>query len=305
GNCASADAGVQSQQQLGRLTVGPVDAEAPAEAVGLAADRGAMLSDLRDVIGAPVLGPSRSDAPAVFRLDEFDPSPIRKCLLRRIDDLDNVALGTAAGELRDGPPHVGNIAPKVREQNHLGERGGRKIRRQARTLIAIHHDGLGDPLDDIAAAGRAHQAWNSDALAAFNQDLSKSKRDHERPIQFAVARERRGKIHRRRTIGPDPDRMRRFPFLLAHIKMVVARRPPPIDSRGGLTGNKAAVLPEILARSSAAAAVQTVDHSRRDATRFENKPRHAGCERAAFAGRSGDRSTVLIYALWRARMWRR
>jgi hypothetical protein len=91
--------------------------------------------------------------------------------------------------------------------------------------------------------------------------------------------------------------MRRFPFLLAHVKMIVARRTPPIDSRGRLAGNKAAVLPEILARSGAATAVQTVDHRRRHATRFENKPWHAGRERTAFAGRSGDRRTVLVDAL--------
>src|SRR6516164_11593611 len=104
-----------------------MDAETPAEPVGLAADCGAVLCDLRDVIGAPVLRPSRSDTSAVFRLDEFDPPPIRKCLLRRIDDLHNMAVGTISGELRDGPPHLGNIAPEVREQNHLGEWGGREI----------------------------------------------------------------------------------------------------------------------------------------------------------------------------------
>jgi hypothetical protein len=42
--------------------------------------------------------------------------------------------------------------------------------------------------------------------------------------------------------------MRGFPFLLPHVKMVVARRAPPIDPRSRLAGNKAAVLPEILAR---------------------------------------------------------
>jgi len=36
----------------------------------------------------------------------------------------------------------------------------------------------------------------------------------------------------------------------------------------------------------------------RHATRFENKPRHACCERTAFAGRAGDRRTVRVYALW-------
>ena len=49
-----------------------MDAETPAEPVGFAADCGAVLRDLRDVIGAPVFRPSRSDTSTVFRLDEFD-----------------------------------------------------------------------------------------------------------------------------------------------------------------------------------------------------------------------------------------
>src|SRR4029077_13392144 len=62
-----------------------------------------------------------------------------------------------------------------------------------------------------------------------------------------------------------------------------------------------AVLPEILAGPSAATSVQAVNHRGRHATRFEDKPRHAGCERATFAGRSGDRRTVLAFALGRSR----
>jgi hypothetical protein len=96
--------------------------------------------------------------------------------------------------------------------------------------------------------------------------------------------------------------MRGFPFLLAHIKMVIPRGPPPIDSGGGLAGNKATVLPEILTRSGAPPPMQTVDHCRRHAPRFENKSRHAGSERAAFAGRSTYRHSVLIRALAHARL---
>src|SRR5262249_59045714 len=139
---AGASGGVKGQQKLARRRVGPVYAEPPAEPVGLAADCGAVLRDLFAIIGAPVLGPPRSDASAVFRLDKFDPTPIGKCLLRRIDDLHYVSSGAAAGELRDGSPQIGNIAPQVREHNDLGKRGGREIRRQARTLVPIHLHGL-------------------------------------------------------------------------------------------------------------------------------------------------------------------
>ena len=109
--CTGADAGVQSEEKLGRRSVGAMDAKAPPEPVALAANGGTVLGDLRGVIGPPILGPSRSDASAVFRLDEFDPSPIGKRLLRRIHDLDNMALGTVAGELGDRAAHVGDITP--------------------------------------------------------------------------------------------------------------------------------------------------------------------------------------------------
>ena len=72
-----------------------------------------------------------------------------------------------------------------------------------------------------------------------------------------------GELHRGRTVGPDPDRVRGFPFALAHIEMIVARRAPPVDVLRRLAGHEVAVLPEILAGAGAAAAVQAVNDGRR------------------------------------------
>jgi hypothetical protein len=157
-------------------------------------------------------------------------------------------------------------------------------------------------LDNVPTAARAHQSWNSDALAAFDQDLGEGESNEQRPVQLAVASQRRGEMHRGRPIGPDPDCMRRLPFLLAHIKMVVARRAPPVHPRSGLARDKAAILPEILARTGAPPAMQAMDHRCRHAPGFENEARHAGGERTAFAGRSGDDCAVSILARRRARM---
>jgi hypothetical protein len=99
-----------------------MDAETPTKSISLAPDCGAVLRDLRGVIGAPALCAAGGDASAVFGLDEFDPAPIGECLLGRIDDLHDMAMSTAAGELSDDLPHVGDLAPQVRKQNHLGER---------------------------------------------------------------------------------------------------------------------------------------------------------------------------------------
>ena len=53
--------------------------------------------------------------------------------------------------------------------------GGRLVR-----SLAIVHDRLRHALDDIAAAGRAHQAGNADALAAFDQNFGERQRHDQR-----------------------------------------------------------------------------------------------------------------------------
>ena len=65
--------------------------------------------------------------------------------------------------------------------------------------------------------------------------------------------------------------------------MIVARRAPPIDVMRWLARHEAAVLPEILARAGAAAAVQAVNDRRGDAARFQDEPRNPRGELAAFA----------------------
>jgi hypothetical protein len=70
--------------------------------------------------------------------------------------------------------------------------------------------------------------------------------------------------------------------------MVVARRAPPVDAGGGLAGNEATVLPEVLARTGAAAAVQAMNHVSGDAAGFKNEARQRGGERTAFAIGTSD-----------------
>ena len=65
--------------------------------------------------------------------------------------------------------------------------------------------------------------------------------------------------HRGRAVGPEPDRVRGLPFLLAHVEMVVAGGAAPVDAARRLARDEAAELPEVLARAGAAAAVQAVD----------------------------------------------
>ena len=84
--------------------------------------------------------------------------------------------------------------------------------------------------------------------------------------------------------------MRGFPFPLAHIEMIVARGAPPIDVLRGLARYETAILPEVFARSGAAAAVQTVNDSRCDTARLKNEPRHGVGELAGADGRLSYRA---------------
>jgi hypothetical protein len=40
------------------------------------------------------------------------------------------------------------------------------------------HNGLRDAIDDVAAAGRAHQAGNANALAALDENFRQCQRYH-------------------------------------------------------------------------------------------------------------------------------
>src|ERR1700743_832061 len=101
-------------------------------------------------------------------------------------------------------------------------------------------------VDHAAASGWIHQARNADTLAAGNQQFSERKGHDQPALQLAVARSFGGKSHRWGAVGPEPDRMRRLPFALAHIEMIVARRSSPIDILRGLAGIETAVLPKAL-----------------------------------------------------------
>ena len=182
---------MQREQKLARRAVGAMNSETPGQPVGLGADLAAVAPHAALIVGAPGLRAAGGDAAAAFRLDEFDAARIRKSLFGRIDDLHDMAARAAAGELRQRAPDLVEVAPQVGQDHDLGERGGREARRQARALGAVVHDRLRHALDHVAAAGRAHQSGNADALAAFDQNLGKRQRDHQRAVQLVVVRKLR------------------------------------------------------------------------------------------------------------------
>src|SRR4051812_5063191 len=83
---------MQVEQQLARRPVGAMDDEAPAQAIRLGADFGAVALDALLVLLAPGFGAADRDRVAVLGIDELDAPGERERLFRRIDDLDHVAL---------------------------------------------------------------------------------------------------------------------------------------------------------------------------------------------------------------------
>ena len=220
-----------------------------------------------------------------FRLDELDAAGIGKGLLGRIDDLHDMAVGAGRRELRERLAHLRHRAPEIRHHHDLGERRGRKGRRQARPLGHVVHDRVRHLVEHVAAAGRPHQARHADALAGLHQHLGEREGDDQAAIELGFLRQLRREHHRRRAIGPQPHRMRGLPLPLAHVEMFVAGGAAPVDPARGLARQEAAVLPEILARPGPLAAVQPVDDGGGDAARLEDEARQRVRERAGLAAR--------------------
>src|SRR3954452_18077033 len=147
-------------------------------------------------------------------------------------------------------------------------------------------------VDDGAARGRIHKAGNPDAFAAFHEELGEREGYDQSAFEFAVARLPGGKRHRRRAIRPKPDGMGGFPFLLADIQMIVARRSSPVDALRWFTGNETAILPETFTGTCTASPVQAVDYVGCDTASLEHETRQGGGERSAFAIGTSDRCNL-------------
>src|SRR3954468_149582 len=108
-----AELAMQLEQQLVGRSIGSMDNEAPAETIRFGTDFGAMALDAGLIILAPALRASSGDGAGAFRFHELDASRVGKGLFRRVDDLDDMAVGAAGRQLGDGPMNVGNRTPEI------------------------------------------------------------------------------------------------------------------------------------------------------------------------------------------------
>ncbi len=149
----------------------------------------------------------------------------------------------------------------------------------ARPAADLLEQFLGDALGRMALGRRRGHAHHADALAALDQEFGHGEHQNERAILLRRAGEIAFEHHRRRLIRPQPSRVRRLPFALAHEQAVGGGRAAPVDQLPRVALLELAELPEGLAGSGAAAAVDAEHDGHGDAARFEHERGQAVGER--------------------------
>src|SRR6202012_2815832 len=109
----SAELAVEGEEKLTRRTIGAMNDEAPAQAIGLGADFCAVSLDAGHIVGTPGFRASGRDGPTALGLYEFDPARIGKSLLGRINDLHDVAGSAGRRQLGDHLLHASHRTPQV------------------------------------------------------------------------------------------------------------------------------------------------------------------------------------------------
>ena len=229
--------------------VGPVDGKAPSEPVGLGPDFGPVARDPRLIVGLPGLRASDRDLAAALRLDELDAARIREGLFGGIDDLDHVAMRagaeSCANVLRTSAIGLQKSDTTTISASPDGAKDGGKLARSVTSCtiaLAILSSTLRLPV------GRMRPGMPTRSPACTRTSASAKPITRVRSSLDSCASVRT-EHHGGRAVRPDPHRMGGFPFLLAHIELVVAGGAAPVHAPRRLAREEAAVLPEILARS--------------------------------------------------------
>ena len=232
---------MQRKQQLGRRPVGAVDAKLqPSRSVSARISsrwRASRVSySPRQVSARPaVIAPAPSGSRNSMRPENG------KGLLDRIDDLHDMAMGAGGGELRDGRAHLarsgstGRTGPRPRRAATVQTSGGRLGAFGRSWTIASAM-----PLDHVAAARSAASGRECRRARRPPPARRRARRRSPGRARRLVLRQVRRERHGGRAVGPDPDRVRGLPFLLADVEMVVAGRAAPVDAARRLARHEAA-----------------------------------------------------------------
>ena len=122
----------------------------------------------------------------------------------------------------------------------------------------------------------------ADALAAAHQERGQREQQQLCARLLGDAVPVGGEIHVGAAVAPQPDGLRRFPFALAHEKMLRLGGLAPIDRGDRVLGLIAAELPEAFAAAGAPSAMHPQAHRSGEAVGFHQERRQGGAQRLGF-----------------------
>src|SRR5262249_32639194 len=137
----------------------------------------------------------------------------------------------------------------------------------------VGRDRLGEALNDAWRRQRPGEAEQSRALAPTDAEIGESQRQQGGTVNLRHLRQTRTELHGSRTVEPNPDRMRRLPFPLAHESALFTRRAAPVHSRRRLAGKERPELPKGFARTRTPPAMNAVPHRLGHATGRDDEAR--------------------------------
>lgn len=185
----------------------------------------------------------------------------REIFFRRIDDAHKMSCQPFA---RDAPHRGFEFAErrqKIAEPYDLRVAAHRRFRREAR-IRWRHRQFMRDAAQrNTARRWRTSITQQPDAFAAANEQ--RTKRHGEKACAIDLRRGSRCKAHGRSAVAPQPHRLRRFPFALAHEEMLRLRGLPPVDRGRRVFGLIATELPERLADTRLAPSMHAEADGRR------------------------------------------
>ena len=233
-------------------------------------------------IGLPDgLGLAGDVAQRARHFNELDAAVPRQRLLGRIADLHQMAgdaaLGDSASQLSSSPADRGNRRTAPPSKTGTGGRTSEHVF-AGRSASTNRRCGCSDERAWAGLNGLPSAETRSWARSASSPSARHS--THGPLALGCPSRGANGSPCPPRA-GPEPQRVRGLPFVLADHHPLGARRFVPVDALGRIAEAVGPVLPEALARPGAAAAMHAHDHGRGDALRFDQQAAAARCDRSA------------------------
>ncbi len=205
---------------------------------------------------------------------EADAPGERQGFLGGIEDLQQVPCDSAGGIGADGARDLLHGTEEIRQQHQVGVTRQGLGRRNAGELARLARQGLGDPQQRGAARRRwMTVAGKRHALPGADQQRCQRQREKARPLALLGEGPGRSVVHGGGAVAPKPYRLRGLPFVFADEHLLGLRTLAPVDAVRRVPRLVEAVLPEGIAGTDAAAAVDPLHDGVGDALGRDQKGR--------------------------------